>query len=261
MASNPPGKCCFMGFRHEGQPNGSIQEIFGFETYVAKPQPSHCCNSRNTVHEDKYIVIITDIYGHKFNNVQLIADELADKTGFSVLVPDILFGDPVIKLDGTANFQEWLGNHSPEKTRNEAVQPFLQKLRDEKNPSFVGVIGYCFGAKFVIQQLAKDGLADVGAVAHPSFVTIEEVDAIAKEKPLLISAAENDSVFPEELRHLTEAKLKENGNCYQIDLFSGVTHGFVARGDTSNPWVKYCKEKALADQIHWFTYFANKGKN
>ena len=36
-------------------------------------------------------------------------------------------------------------------------------------------------------------------VAHPSFVTIEEVDAIAKEKPLLISAAETDSIFPEEL--------------------------------------------------------------
>lgn len=261
MASNPPGKCCFMGFRHEGQPNGSLQEIFGLETYIAKPQVSQCCKSSKVVCEDKYIVIVTDIYGHKFNNVQLIADELADKTGFCVLVPDMLFGDPVIKLDGSTNFQEWLNKHSPEKTRNEAVQPFLQKLRDEKNPSFVGVVGYCFGAKFVIQQLAEDGLADVGAIAHPSFVTIEEVAAITKDKPLLISAAETDSIFTEELRHQTEAKLKENGNCYQLDLFSGVSHGFAARGDTSNPWIKYCKEKVLADQIHWFTYFANQGKH
>ncbi|KAK5960263.1 protein AIM2 PWA37_002333 [Arxiozyma heterogenica] len=239
MASNPPSKCCFMGFRHEGQPKGSLQEIFGLETYIAKPQVSHCCKSTKVTYEDKYIVILTDIYGHKFNNVQLIADELANKTGLS----------------------EWLSKHSPEKTRNEAVQPFLQKLRDEKKPSFVGVIGYCFGAKFAIQQLAEDGLADVGAVAHPSFVTIEEVAAITKEKSLLISAAETDPVFTEELRHQTEAKLMEKGNCYQLDLFSGVSHGFAARGDISDPWVKYCKEKALADQIHWFTYFANQGKN
>lgn len=261
MASNPPSRCCFMGFRHEGQPKGSLQEIFDLETYIAKPQVSQCCKSTKVTYEDKYIVILTDIYGHKFNNVQLIADELADKTGLSVLVPDILFGDPVIKLDGSTHLQEWLSKHSPEKTINEAVQPFLQKLRDEKKPSFVGVIGYCFGAKFAIQQLAEDGLADVSAVAHPSFVTIEEIAAIAKEKPLLISAAETDPVFTKELRHQTEAKLMEKGNRYQLDLFSGVSHGFAARGDISDPWVKYCKEKVLADQIHWFTYFANQGKN
>lgn len=129
-----------MGFRHEGQPKGSLQEIFDLETYIAKPQVSQCCKSTKVTYEDKYIVILTDIYGHKFNNVQLIVDELADKTGLSVLVPDILFGDPVIKLDGSTHLQEWLSKHSPEKTINEAVQPFLQKLRDEKNhPSLVSL--------------------------------------------------------------------------------------------------------------------------
>lgn len=250
-----------MGFRHEGTPLGSCQEVFGLDTYVAEPQGSVCCNNTPKQQCKEYIVILTDIYGHKFNNVQLIADQLAQETDCIVYVPDILFGDPVIALDGSTDFAKWLSDHPHEKTRNEAVQPFLKKLREEKNPHFIGVIGYCYGAKFAIQQLSqKDGLADAGAIAHPSFVSVEEVDAIAKEKPLLISAAETDHIFPEDLRHLTETKLKENGNCYQLDLFSGVSHGFAARGDVTVPWIKYAKEKALLDQIHWFNYFKNANK-
>lgn len=251
-----------MGFRHEGTPLGCFQELFGLDTYVADPQGGEakkCCREKaDAQKEKKYIVIITDIYGYKFNNVQLIADQLAQQTGITVLVPDILFNDPVIKLDGSTDFTKWLSSHTPEKTRNEAVQPFLQGLKTERQAEFIGVIGYCFGAKFVIQQLAEDGLADVGAIAHPSFVEAKEVEAIDNKKPLLISAAENDSIFTEELRHLTESILKKKGNCYQLDLFSGVNHGFAARGDVSIPWVKYAKEKALADQIHWFKYFASQ---
>ncbi|CAL9731531.1 hypothetical protein MOUN0_L11034 [Monosporozyma unispora] len=262
MASNPPGKCCFMGFRHEGETHGSFQDLYGLDTYVTEPQVSECCKGKSSDAEvkkvNKYIVILTDIFGHKFNNVQLLADQLAQGTGFHVLVPDILFNDPVIDLDGSTDFQKWLHDHPHDKTRNEAVQPFLESLKKEKNPDFIGIIGYCYGAKFAVQQLSQDGLADVGAIAHPSFVSIEEVDAIPKSKPLLISAAEKDVIFTEELRHLTEDKLKENGITYQLDLFSGVEHGFAARGDISIPWVKYANEKALADQIHWFNYFGNK---
>ena len=47
-----------------------------------------------------------------------------------------------------------------------------------------------------------------------------------------------------ELRHQTEDELaKLNGVRYQVDLFSGVTHGFAVRGDINNPIVKYAKEK------------------
>ena len=106
----------------------------------------------------------------------------------------------------------------------------------------MGSIGYCYGAKYVIQNLSSSGFLDAGAVAHPSFVSIEEVKEI--KRPLIISAAETDSIFPPELRHQTEDELaKLNGVRYQVDLFSGVTHGFAVRGDINNPIVKYAKEK------------------
>jgi dienelactone hydrolase len=57
------------------------------------------------------------------------------------------------------------------------------------------------------------------------------------------------------LRHQSEARLKEIGATYQINLFSGVEHGFAVRGDMSKPWEKWCKDKAFEQAIAWFKLF------
>ncbi|GEQ66866.1 hypothetical protein JCM33374_g529 [Metschnikowia sp. JCM 33374] len=240
MASNPPGKCCAVASFHEGTPVGQHKSIFGLDTYVTGAEHS---NSR-------IIVILTDIAGHKFNNTLLAADELA-KGGYKVYIPDILKGDPMV--GPMADFPSWLQNHSNEITRP-IVDGFLKALREDVGASsFVGLIGYCFGAKFAVQQLAEEGLATVAAIAHPSFVSIEEIAAI--KKPIVISAAEIDPIFTTELRHETEAKLAEIKARYQITLFSGVEHGYSIKGDITNPRVRYAKEKTLADQLQWFALF------
>lgn len=236
MASNPPGKCCTLSSFHEGTSKGKHVPFCGLETYVTGED------------SDRTVVILTDIYGSKYNNVLLVADEIA-KCGYKVYIPDILKGDPV---DGSVSLDKWLPNHTNEITKP-IVDDFLAAFRKEVNPKFLGVIGYCFGAKYAIQQISASGHADAAAVAHPSFVSIEEVAEI--KKPIIISAAEEDSIFPPELRHQTEAKLAEIGARYQIDLFSGVSHGFAVRGDILNPVVKYAKEKALADQLQFFALF------
>ncbi|KAH3899501.1 probable Protein AIM2 [Saccharomycodes ludwigii] len=243
MASNPPGACCFQGFKHEGTPVGKYEELFGLETYVT-----------GSSKENKYIVILGDVFGIKLANCLLIADQLA-QSGYTVLYPDILNGD-IVDIDNKASvdFAAWIAKHDVSITKP-IVDSFMSKVKETYKPKFLGVIGYCFGAKYVIQQLNKEtGLADCGAIAHPSFVTMDEVAVI--DKPLLISAAENDHIFPSNLRHDTEDKLKELGVRYQIDLFGGVSHGFAARGDPNDPVVKYAKEKALLDQIYWFNYFS-----
>ncbi|GCF00003.1 hypothetical protein ZYGM_003284 [Zygosaccharomyces mellis] len=245
MASNFPGSCCARGFYHEGTPRGTIKDIYGVSTYVTGKESN-----------EKVLVILTDIYGYKLPNTQLIADQLGD-AGYKIYIPDILFGDWIEKMDGSVDFGKWMANHSAEKTRS-VVDKFLSQFKKENANSFVGVIGYCFGAKYAIQQIsAKDGLADAAAIAHPSFVTIEEVGAVSKDKPLLISAAENDGIFPQELRNSSAEKLAEIGARYQIDLFSGASHGFAVRGDLTNPSVKYAKEKTLLDQIYWFNTFSS----
>lgn len=62
-------------------------------------------------------------------------------------------------------------------------------------------------------------------MAHPSGVTEEELGTI--EGPLAIAAAETDAKFPPEKRHKSELILQRTGLPYQINLYSGVNHGYV----------------------------------
>ncbi|QLL34129.1 hypothetical protein HG536_0F04550 [Torulaspora globosa] len=245
MASHPPAACCFKGFYHEGTPKGSIAELYDIETYIT-----------GVASNEKVIVILTDVFGHKLKNTQMIADHLGD-AGYRVYIPDILFGEALERLDGSVDFNAWKERHNVAKTKS-VVDQFLSGLKKEHSPKFVGVVGHCFGAKYAVQQIhATEGAADACAIAHPSYVSIEELAAIGKEKPLLISAAETDAIFPPEMRHLSEEKLTEIGARYQLDLFSGVSHGFAVRGDENNPCVRYARNKVLLDQICWFNNFSS----
>lgn len=96
----------------------------------------------------------------------------------------------------------------------------------------------------------KSGQVDVGYSAHPSFVDEEELKAI--EGPFSISAAETDEIFPTEKRHKSEEILKETGKPYQINLYSGVTHGFAVRGDPKDRVGTYAKESAFLQAAQWF---------
>ncbi|GME85291.1 unnamed protein product [Ambrosiozyma monospora] len=201
---------------------------------------------------DKILVILTDIFGHEYINTQLVADELAQSTGYLVLVPDILKGDPA--TFGDPNLRtHWLPKHTPEIT-TPIVDKFLSSVKSKYNPSYLVGIGYCFGGKWVIKNLAKDGAFDAGAVAHPSFVEIEEVEAVTK--PLLISAAEIDQIFTTELRGKTDEILKKNGQSYRIDYFPGTSHGFAVRGELSDPVVGKAKNKVIVDQVAWFEKYS-----
>ena len=60
-----------------------------------------------------------------------------------------------------------------------------------------------------------------------------------------------------EKRTLTwnEELLKSTGQPFQINLYSGVVHGFAARADLSNAHIKTCKELAFLQALNWFQYY------
>lgn len=168
-------------------------------------------------------------------------------------MPDILFGNPY-PLGGNA--QLWFANHPVSKTKA-SVSGFLQYIkRNFKNVKFVAGIGYCFGAKYFANHLTETGINDVGVFAHPSLIKESELRAI--KKPLMISAAEIDRTFTDELRYKSEDILRTLSIPYQIDLFGNVSHGFAVRSDLSDKRVKYAAEKAFADAIYWIQYHATK---
>lgn len=247
MSSNPPGSCCYQGVKHEGTPQGKLEQGQDFEYYVAETA------DKST---EKGILFITDVIGHRFENAQLMADQFA-ANGYFTLMPDLFNGDP-IKLNRTGDFDimKWLnGGYNPKGHAHlpPDVDPIIAKsieiMREKHGVKKLGAVGYCFGAKYVVRFL-KSGKIDVGYSAHPSFVEDDELKAI--EGPFAISAAETDSIFPNDKRHRSEDILKETGHPYQINLYSGVEHGFAVRGDPSKRHTLYAKESAFLQAVQWF---------
>jgi len=245
MASHPPARCCTIGVTHEGTPTGEVKNIAGTESYVAiasKPHP------------DVAILLLTDVLGHKFNNAQLIADQVA-ANGYSVLAPDLFHGDPIpINRPPDFDLMKWLKEGSKGLGHNvQTVEPVVKAaikwMKEEWGVKRIGAIGYCFGAKYVVRELGE-GTIQVGYCAHPSFVEADELKLV--KGPLAISAAETDQIFPADKRHESEVILKEAGHPYQINLYSGVEHGFAVRADLENPVAKYAKESAFSQAIVWF---------
>ncbi|QDS77215.1 hypothetical protein FKW77_002810 [Venturia effusa] len=242
MASYPPRKCCTIGVKHEGSASGTLKDIAGTSTYVALPPSS-------TETPTRAILLLTDVFGHRFLNNQLITDQYA-ANGYLTLMPDLFQGD-AIPSDPPIDFDmgAWRTKHTFEHV-DPVVQAMVKELKGPFGAVNIGGVGYCFGAKYVTRFLRGDGGLDAGFVAHPSWVAAEEVRGI--EGPLSIAAAETDHVFPPEKRHDTEVILQESGNPYQITLYSGVSHGFAVRGDLSNKQVLFAKEQAFYQAIAWF---------
>ena len=184
MTSHGPGSCCYVGVKHEGTAKGEMKSIGDVEAYFSYPK------DKST---EKGILIVTDVIGHKFINVQLIADQLAEN-GYFVVMPDVFYGDPVqLNRPGDFDLQRWLttggpkGNHLPLSV-DPVIDAALVEMRTKYGCKKIGAVGYCFGAKYVVRHLRPDhGKIDVGYCAHPSFVEKDELEAI--KGPLAISAA------------------------------------------------------------------------
>jgi dienelactone hydrolase len=81
---------------------------------------------------------------------------------------------------------------------------------------------------------------------------VEEDELASITGPISIAAAENDKVFSADKRHKSEEILQKLGKPYQINLYSGVAHGFSVRCDPSKKIEKFAKEQAFFQAVQWF---------
>lgn len=130
---------------------------------------------------------MTDAFGMSFPNTQLIADQFAEN-GYLTVIPDVFAGtEAPFPVPPSFDFQHWVDAVMPKPSAVDPIYAAVIKwLRGEMGVQRLGGVGYCFGGKYVCRWLKEGGL-DAGFIAHPSFVTAEEVQGIVG--PLSIAAA------------------------------------------------------------------------
>ncbi|UPL02091.1 hypothetical protein LCI18_013025 [Fusarium solani-melongenae] len=179
-------------------------------------------------------------------------------------MPDLFYGDPVpLNADmATFNLPNWMQGqlgakkipHTPQ-TVDPIVEQSLQTLRGKYKCKTIAVAGYCFGAKYAVRALGSSNI-DAAFIAHPVMISKEELENV--KGPLAIAAAEIDTIFPASERHQSEETLKKLGTPFQINLYSGVHHGFAVRCDLSDRVQRLAKESAFLLALQWFEAYALK---
>ncbi|KAM0285059.1 hypothetical protein ACHAO9_008890 [Fusarium lateritium] len=244
MASHPPAACCTVANLHEGKPKGTDIQIKGnVNAYLAKPSSGET---------NQAVLYLPDIFGI-WQNSKLMADAFAAQ-GYLCLVLDTFNGDPVpLEMPDGFDIMKWLkeGSDGQNPHTIDAVDPIVVsgiEYLKSIGITQIAAVGYCLGAKHLIRHY-KSGI-QVGFIAHPSFVESAELAAIIG--PLSIAAAELDDLFTVEKRHESEAILSKSKQDFQINLFSGVHHGFAVKGDLTDERQLFAKEQAFAQAIAWF---------
>jgi dienelactone hydrolase len=190
---------------------------------------------------------VTDIYGIVTLQSKLLADSMA-AAGYFVVMPDI-FNKDIPAENKPLDFPVWGPKHPPSEA-DTILTKTIATMRGNYGVKRIGSVGYCWGGRFTIRQLAQNKAIDAGFVAHPTQVEAGEFSAIAG--PLSIAAAESDAQFNTTKRRETEDILQKKGSAYQINLYSGTQHGFAVSVDVKDKKKAFAKQAAFSQAIRWF---------
>lgn len=228
-------KCCDKGFVWEGETVGVEGKCGGLDAYISKPEGP----------TTKAVILIADIFGWGAKNPRLIADAFA-KRGYLAVLPDFFHGNPWVGELDMPRLMEWLGNFKKEAVLAEldAICADLKGLGITK----LGTEGFCWGGLYSA-ILAKTGQVDSAIIAHGSFITKEDVEAIAK--PTLWLCASNDMMITPEFLKEIESVMATKPFPSLIKVYPNTEHGFSVRGDKSDPYISQMATDALDAAIAW----------
>ncbi|KAL5399297.1 hypothetical protein PMIN04_001944 [Paraphaeosphaeria minitans] len=253
--AKPSGACCLKGTIHEGDPRGTWETIADVETYISVPPKSKA--------NGHVLLYFPDVWG-MFPNGLLVMDAFAD-AGYIVLGLDYFRGDPVWKhrknrndhSDPNFDYEAWKRKHIAfaDAAVPKWVSAVAERYRKESSDRKFACVGYCFGAPYVCDELAKDTVT-AGAFAHPAF--LKEHHFRQLENPLFLSCAEKDHTFDVPSRRRAIDILQEDKKIYHYQEFAGVEHGFALRGDPNDPYQRWVKEQSLVGIVGWFDHWLSQ---
>jgi len=221
--------------------SGHVEKLGGLDSYLTGSSDSQLA-----------IVLISDIFGYEAPNLRKLADKVA-AAGFFVVVPDFFYGDPYVPAtDGSLGaLPDWLKGHGTEKGFEDA-KVVIEALKS-KGVSAIGAVGFCWGAKVVV-ELAKGDFIQAAVLAHPSFVTVDDIKAV--KVPISILGAEIDRMSPPEVvKQFEEVLIGKSEIKSHVKIFPKVSHGWTVRYDVSDEAAVKPAEEAHQDMLDWFSNY------
>ena len=236
----PPGSLPALAEDTTREVSGTVSEVGGLTIYyVAPPAPI-----------DRGILVIYDVHGFSGGRIKGVCDTLA-AAGFHVAMPDVYKGENIGMKGGLKDNpagRDWLKGHTEWSTLGPALDPALGLLR-AKGATKLGAVGFCWGA-YGVFKLSADSKIAAGVSCHPSiklgqefFGESVEAQAAAAKCAMCMLPAGND---PEYYTDGTLSKIIEgNGHACEATAFPEMAHGWVPRGDASDPAVARDVKAAL----------------
>ncbi|RYP18764.1 hypothetical protein DL767_009764 [Monosporascus sp. MG133] len=267
---------CFTGTVHQTETKGKVSKLHNRDTYVSGPE---------LIASKGVVVVISDAFGWELPNTRIWADRLAEKGGWTVLVPDFMDGRaaPVSLMDtmhnltkkGTLRDTLWKPYHALRAIPGFAafgffnrfgaawprVRSYFAALRSAPESSRlpVGVVGFCWGGLYAV-KLAADGkgergLVDAAFTAHPQPLTLPE-DVAGVVKPTAVAIGDRDWAISlsgiEVIRKAFTERSGEGVEC-ELVLYEGAGHGFAVRYDPGNDKLAEQAEAAENQAVAWFS--------
>lgn len=232
----------------------------------------------------RVVFVFSDVYGYDTGNHILFADVLADRldaTKTAVLMPDLFRGNPIAQPLFPSFLPDSLGmlatlpaflyrirfNHPPIKVERDLTEQILPWLRKQvPNLAQIGTscLGFCFGGWVVARSLALEELnLKCGVGVHPSFIVEskvhrgDEAELVMRigRKPVLLLPAGNDSkeikVGGQHTKALAKARNVPEDAIALESPGMKMKHGWVSRGDGTDPTVSKCQEDAMVAIVNF----------
>lgn len=205
------------------------------------------------------VIAFPDIFGPDSGRTKHDAENLS-KLGYAVVVVDVADGD-YLNMERLGEVLDWLKAHPYDGYISSRVNDAIAYLHQEVGVETISSYGYCLGAWVGACLVAQDKPVVTGHVSfHPSWrneTMLYGEGAVEKlaervKVPNLLLAASND-IDEVKAGGAVEAILKakggEIGELSKAITFPDVVHGWVIRGDLSDPVVKASVDKAWAEAL------------
>ncbi|OMJ27621.1 putative AIM2 family protein [Smittium culicis] len=194
------------------------------------------------------IIYIYDIFCLHPNAYQG-ADILA-KSGYRVIMPDFLRNDPptMEMLGDGAAFMSYIkrkGTYDVLKPDFEAVKNYLNSTEKIDR---IFLIGFCWGAKMVMNLSAHDSSYKGGALVHPSLLELSDFESA--QAPMIILPSKDERDFTQDYKVLQSKPFADL--CY-MQVYDDMIHGWcAARGEWADAHVASRANEAFRAVVQGF---------